>query len=328
MIRICHLVDDTSPGGVTRYLDYIQSSSKMSELGEHFVLPVRAGFSKPPKAEADVIVSHVVLSWKNLPFFVALRAASAGTPLVHMEHSYSPAFENLHVASPRRFRAMLGVSLSLFDRVISICTAQRDWLTNTVGVSENKLALIPPCVGLSEYLKLAPVEGPIASIGAFGRFDTQKGFDVLISAFRKAELDRVTLNIFGDGPQRKELETLAAGASNIVFHGFTDNPSAAMATVDAVAMPSRREPYGLVALEALAAGRALLVSRIDGLIDHALNGAIPVERLTTEDWSQALQNLPNATSDAKRNRARQLAARSEVKLVQGWKMLLEDLSVG
>jgi len=327
VIRICHLIDDTSPGGVTRYLDFMTSSKEASTLGEHFVLPVRAGFSKPPRPQADVIVSHVVLSWKNLPFFVALRAANAGTPIVHMEHSYSPAFENLHVTSPKRFRSMLSVSLSLFDRVITICTAQRDWLTDTVGVSENKLVLIPPCVDLSEYLDLPPVNGPIISIGAFGRFDSQKGFDVLISAFRMAEMDGVTLNFFGDGPQRKELETLAAGAPNIVFHGFTDDPSTAMASVDAVAMPSRREPYGLVALEALAAGRALLVSRIDGLIDHALNGAITVERLTTEDWSKALRNLSLTTNTVKRNHARRLAARSEGKLVQGWSALLNELSV-
>lgn len=326
MRRICHLVDDTSPGGVTRFLDYMRASQEVSALGEHVVVPVRAGFSKPPRPKADVIVSHIVLSWKNLPFFLALRAANAGTPMVHMEHSYSPAFQKLHVTSTRRFHAMLGVSLSLFDRVITICTAQRQWLAEAVGVPRSKLCLIPPCVNLGGYLALAPVEGPIASIGAFGRFDTQKGFDVLIPAFRMAELEGVTLDIFGDGPQGKQLRSLAAGDPNIIFHGFSDNPAAAMATVDAVAMPSRREPYGLVALEALAAGRALLVSRVDGLLDHALNGAIPVERLTVENWSQALRKLSASADVTKRSYARQLASRAEAKFVESWSLLLNDLT--
>ncbi len=326
MTRICHLVDDTSPGGVTRFLEYMRASKEVSALGDHIVVPVHAGFSKPPRPNVDVIVSHVVLSWKNLPFFLALRAANASTPMIHMEHSYSPAFEKLQVTSTRRFRAMLGVSLSLFDSVITICTAQRQWLAEAIGVPDAKLCLIPPCVDLSDYLGLAPVDGPITSIGAFGRFDTQKGFDVLIPAFRKADLAGVRLDIFGDGPQREELEALAGGDPSIVFHGFTDDPCAAMATVDAVAMPSRREPYGLVAVETLAAGRALLVSRVDGLIDHALNGAIPVERLTVEDWSRALRNLSASTDAARRSHARQLAARAEAKFVQGWDGLLKDLT--
>lgn len=325
MRKICHLVDDTSPGGVTRFLDYMRTSDATAALGKHTVLPVKPGLSMPPRPQADVIVSHIVLSWKNLPFFLALRAANAGTPMVHMEHSYSPAFEKQHVTSTRRFRAMLGVSLSLFDHVVAICTAQQQWLAEEVGVARDKIAVIPPCVDLQEYRALSPVEGSIRSIGAFGRFDAQKGFDVLIPAFRKAGLDGVTLDIFGDGPQRKKLEALADGDPRIIFHGFTDDPCAAMATVDAVAMPSRREPYGLVALEALAAGRALLVSRVDGLIDHVLNGALPVERLTVEDWAGALQDLPQATDFAQRNRARQLAARADAKLVQGWTALLDEL---
>lgn len=102
MRRICHLVDDTNPGGVTRFLDFMLESPVMSGLGTHEVIPVSAGFSKPPKPDADVIVSHVVLSWKNLPFFLALRRSNPGIPLIHMEHSYSPAFERLQVKAPKR----------------------------------------------------------------------------------------------------------------------------------------------------------------------------------------------------------------------------------
>lgn len=325
MRRICHLVDDTGPGGVTRFLDFMATSTEAARLGVHQVLPVRVGWSKPPRIRADVIVSHSVMSWRNLPFFLALRAANAGTPLVHMEHSYSPAFEQQHARSQRRFRAMLGVSASLFDRIVAISTPQRDWLTDCIGVSDEKVALIPPCVDLQPFLALPPAGDTIRSIGAFGRMDTQKGFDILIPAFRKAVLADVTLQIFGDGPMRAKLEALAAGDPAIVFHGFTDDPRSAMARVDAVAMPSRREPYGLVALESLAAGRTLLVSKVDGLMDHALNGAIPVDRLTVDGWADALARLPALASEARRGQARQLAARAEESFARGWAELLNGL---
>ena len=326
MTRIVHLVDDTSPGGVTRFLEYLRTSEAAAAFGQHYVIPVKVGLSQPSRFDADVIVSHVVLSWKNLPFIFALRARHPGTPLIHIEHSYSPAFEQLHVTSQRRFRAMLTVSLSLFDRVVAISEAQKSWLTSAAGVGDKKLALIPSYVDLSEFLAIAPVTGDIRSIGAFGRLDPQKGFDILIPAFRKASLPGVTLDIYGDGPERAYLEELAAGDPSIVFHGFSDDPAGAMARVDALAMPSRREPYGLVAIEAMAAGRALLVSRVDGLIDHARNGAISVERLTVEDWSRALRALPQSTDKRTRQQARRNAARAEERFVQGWSGLIGTLS--
>ncbi len=39
--------------------------------------------------------------------------------------------------------------------------------------------------------------------------------------------------------------------------------------VDAIAIPSRFEAFGCVAAEARAAGRPMIVSAVDGLIDHA-----------------------------------------------------------
>ncbi len=326
MTRICHLIDDSSPGGVTRFLDYMRSSDMLAELAAHKVVPVRAGLTRPPKLEADIIVSHVVLSWKNLPFFVALRARHPSVPLVHMEHSYSPAFEQHHVRALNRFRTMLSISMSLFDRVIAICSAQKDWLARDVSVPAEKIELLPPCVDLKDFFALSPVGEAVRSIGAFGRFDTQKGFDVLIPAFLEADLEGVTLDIFGDGPMRAELENLAQGDPRIVFHGFTDDPAGAMARVDAVAMPSRREPYGLVALEAMAAGRPLLVSRVDGLLDHSLNGAIPVQRLTVRDWAEALRSLPGRSNPHHQVKARQIAMRAEAHCARGWGALIAGLA--
>ena len=325
MTRVVHLVDDTSPGGVTRLLDYIRGSKDMAAIGRHSVTVVAGGLSRPPLIEADVIVSHVVLSWRNLPFFLALRARYARTPLIHVEHSYSPAFLALHVSNPRRFRAMLTVSLSLFDRVVSISTAQRDWLIAFARLPAERVALIPPFVDISRFLALDPAAGPVRRIGALGRLDPQKGFDLLLRAFVAADLPGVSLEIYGDGPQRADLEALAKGDPRIVFHGHTDDPVAAMAAVDALAMPSRREPYGLVALEALAAGRPLLVSRADGLQDHARNGAIAVDRLTVEDWSAALARLAETDHAATVETARRRVAGAGARFAEGWARLIEEV---
>jgi len=325
MRRVCHLIDDTQPGGVVRFLDFLRASPDMAALGSQEVRPVATGPALPPRLDADVIVSHVVLSWRNLPFFLALRARHPRTPLVHMEHSYSPAFADLYVTKPGRFAAMLRASLRLFDRVITISTTQRDWLAAQARLPAAKLHLIPPCVALDAFLALTPATGPLRRIGAIGRLDPQKGFDILIDAFRMAGPGEMMLEIFGDGPERADLLRRAAGDPRIRFHGHVADPVAAMAAVDAIAMPSRREPYGLVALEALAGGRTLLVSRADGLIDHARNGAISVPDLTAECWAGALSMLPSQIDPEALARARREAASAEQRMAAGWRALLETL---
>jgi glycosyltransferase involved in cell wall biosynthesis len=98
-----------------------------------------------------------------------------------------------------------------------------------------------------------------------------------------------------------------------------------MASVDAVAMPSRREPYGLVALEALAAGRPLLVSAVDGLRDHAANGAVAVERPTVEAWADALARLSMAPS-RRPDAPRRHAADADRRFAEGWARLIDQVA--
>jgi glycosyltransferase involved in cell wall biosynthesis len=155
-----------------------------------------------------------------------------------------------------------------------------------------------------------------------GRFDTQKGFDTLIKAFCDRAHPDQELHLIGDGPERKNLETLAAGHPRIKFIGFTKDPVAAMQKVDAIAMPSRWEAYGLVALEARAAGRQLVVSAIDGLNDHIARGAIAVPMHSVDEWACALNRLNETPDSLAMIRARKDAASAGKAFSQAWNTLL------
>jgi len=309
-----------------RMLDFIQGSAHVTALGSHDIVKTPAGYARPPKIDADIIVSHIVLSWRNLPFFFALRARHPRKTIVHIEHHYSAAFEAAEVTKQARFRAMLRVSLSLFDRVVAISKAQRDWLRDGVGASDATMHLIPSCVSLDAFLAVDPPAGPICRIGAIGRLHPQKGFDVLISAFRAAALQGVVLDVFGDGPDRQKLDALAEGDPSIVFHGHVNDPIKALASVDAVAMPSRREPYGLVALETIASGRPLLVSVVDGLQDHAAMGAIPVDTLSVAAWRDALRNLCRNPNRQRAAAARERVRKAESRFAESWAALVQAVT--
>lgn len=203
-----------------------------------------------------------------------------------------------NVQNPCRFACLLRLSYGLFDRVIAVSHAQGQWLCDSGAVPSVKLSVIQSCVDLSAFRAIAPPVGParvIRVIGAIGRLDRQKGFDCLITAFRQSDVPDLELHIYGEGAEEAHLRRLAKGDPRIQFKGFACNPVKALAAVDLVAMPSRWEAYGLVALETLAAGRVLLVSGLDGLADHVANGAISASGSSVLDWRKALDALPSAS---------------------------------
>lgn len=323
--RVVHLIDDCSPGGVMRLLDFLARDSGLGREAEHALLPVSRRRLNMPRIEADLIVSHLSISWRGLPALTALRARHAGTPLVHVEHSYCASFVAGNVLHRMRFQTLLRTAYALFDRVVAVSEAQADWLARRELVPTERLRVIASCSDLGEMLALAPARGPVRHFGAVGRFDTQKGFDLLIRAFRALDLPGVTLTLIGDGPQRAELERLAAGDARIAFTGFSARPATQIARLDAVVMPSRWEPYGLVALEARAAGRPLLVAPVDGLCDHVAEGAIACRGHGVADWTAALAALAGPADHARIARAREAAAAAEARFRAGWAALIGEM---
>ena len=127
-----------------------------------------------------------------------------------------------------------------------------------------------------------------------GRLHEQKGFDIAIRAFRDCCGADLRLKVFGDGPMRSELISLANCDPRITFHGHCDDPLEPMGSIDVLLMPSRWEAYGLVAREALSARRIVIIAATDGLKDHIKSGAIDVHDHSISAWKQAIKNAAQA----------------------------------
>lgn len=114
------------------------------------------------------------------------------------------------------------------------------------------------------------------SLVAAGRMVPKKGFDVLLRAFAGGKR-LSTLTLIGDGPEREKLEKLARELGlngEIQFSGGKDHSQtlAEMGLASVVVIPSLQEPFGLVALEAMALGKPIVASRVGGL-PEVLEGA-------------------------------------------------------
>lgn len=290
-VRVTHLVDDTTAGGVMRVIDHMMTAPDLTRDADHILVEVARNGLPTGRMDADVIISHLAISWRLIPALAVLRALNPRARFIHVEHSYTKSFTAQNVRRKRRFGALLRASYAVFHDVVAVSEAQGEWLKNEGFVRPAALHVIPSCVDLSAFRKLAPPEGAIKTIGAIGRLEPQKGFDILIKAFRDIHDPGLALHIFGQGAEEMLLRDLAAGDPRIHFKGFSADPVAAMAGLDAVMMPSRWEAYGLVAIETLAAGRRLLVTNVDGLTDHLSQGAMSVDGAELKSWHSALEDL-------------------------------------
>jgi glycosyltransferase involved in cell wall biosynthesis len=320
---ILHLTDDTTPGGVMRVTEFFTRSAALSDIATHKVVRLNRRRWDVDARGADLLVSHMTMNWRNFPSRTRLRAQYPDLPMIHAEHSYTQGFVAQRVFNRTRFFAMLRSGYSLFDHVVAVSRTQRDWMKARNLVSGARLSAIQSAVYLSAFAALPRPQGATRTFGLIGRLESQKGFDIAIRAFRATPGNELKLQVWGEGPQRARLEALAAHDPRISFHGHSDTPARLMSGLDAVLMPSRWEAFGLVACEALAARRKVLVARVDGLNDQVENGATPVRDHSVSAWSNAItraaQNLDGAPGSGQQNES---ALKVGSRFEQGWSRLL------
>jgi glycogen(starch) synthase len=224
-------------------------------------------------------VVHLNTSGASLLFHL-LTARAAGAPSVLTVH-WLPNRE--------------GVDLRLCERAL----AAADWIVAvTQGCLREALKRSPDVAARTSviYNSLPPAAVapmPLASdvprLLCLGRLETQKGFDVAIRALAavRARFRAVRMTIAGDGAERVRLEQLAGalGLADVVrFTGWIapDDVPHLINDHTLVVMPSRYEPFGLVALQAGQMGRPLVASHIPGLSEVVRDGETGV-LCATED---------------------------------------------
>ncbi|MBX3278337.1 MAG: glycosyltransferase family 4 protein [Acidobacteria bacterium] len=128
-----------------------------------------------------------------------------------------------------------------------------------------------------------------------GRLVARKNVDLIVRAVRNLGDAAIALIIAGDGEERVRLELLAAGDKRVIFLGpvpQTELPRY-YAMADALVLPARDEPWGLVVNEAMASGLAVIAHRRAGaavdLVDEC-NG-VALETFEVEEMTAALRRL-------------------------------------
>ena len=140
------------------------------------------------------------------------------------------------------------------------------------GVAADRVERIPHFRSLEPAAAARVPRRTEGVIKTLGRFVPKKGFDVLLRAAAQSAGQGATfrLEIGGDGPERKALQSLAGRlgiADRVRFCGWVDDVAAFLADADLFVLPSRIEPFGIVVLEAMACGVPIVATRVSGPLE-------------------------------------------------------------
>jgi glycogen(starch) synthase len=140
-------------------------------------------------------------------------------------------------------------------------------------------------------------------IFAIGRLTPVKGFDLLIQAFAQTAKKHPELQLWlgGDGTERDSLVLRTKKLhleKQVVFLGKLARAQTVIAMKNSlfVVVPSRYEAFGIVAAEALAAGKAVVVTKRGGpleFIPHNIHGLL-VDPLQPKQLAASLEKMLQA----------------------------------
>ena len=263
-------------GGIERFVLYLATSLQARGLDVTVACPAESplslrliGVEKVPINTPSQFSVSTFLEYRKLfksrrfdvvhahfsPDYVMplLAARSTRQPLIVMSR---------HVAVPWA-NGKAKMYSRLCDHFVPVSDAVRKRMADS-GVDPQRMTVAKAGVPTPEFLGDVPPSRPLGAlrVGSFSRLVKEKGIEVLVeAAFRT---DNVDVVIYGDGPEKANLKTLAGG--RVEMAGKVADVSLAMASCDLIAVPSIWEeafPYSV--LESFAVGRPVVASRIGGL---------------------------------------------------------------
>ncbi len=246
-----------------------------------------------------------------------LLAPRLGINFVHTSHSLGAWKRERMGGDPAAMEKLYHFDERIAEEKRVFAAAAGITVTNAAGVekyeeyygfeSEN-MVVIPPGVNTARFnpdddgRAVAGTERPY--VFSLSRIDTNKGLDFLINAFARVAREANLALVIGGGsaaPEERERLVLEELRDLAATHGFGERVTFAGYVTDedlpyfyrrarAFILPSKFEPFGMTALEAMACGTAVVATNLGGLARYLRDGrdALLVDPSDTEGLAAAI----------------------------------------
>ncbi|MCA9413275.1 MAG: glycosyltransferase family 4 protein [Candidatus Omnitrophica bacterium] len=218
------------------------------------------------------------------------------------------------------------ISKNIFKEIVSVG-----------GFTEEKVHIVPNGVSLGDFKEVEPFVGDQPYVLAMGRMVAQKGFDQLLAAFAEIadKVPDLQLYMAGEGILRRDYEKMTRQLGleeRVHFLGLVQGAQkiAFLKGARFFVCPSRFEPFGIVVLEALAAGIPVIANRVGGIpdiIENNVHGLL-VDAESTVELGKAIMDLYKSPRACKEMSVNALERASEFDWMNVTKRYLEVYEKG
>ncbi len=199
-------------------------------------------------------------------------------------HEHGPIFRG---GTGCLYRGLLRLLGPRADMMIANSEAAKAALARTMHSSKVPIAVVPNFIDVAQFdpdrYDRVSIRNSLGLgrdqfvVGFVGRLDRAKGPDLLVeaAALLRDRGDSRCFLIVGAGPERERLESRIRKLNLdriVILAGLHENPAMVMRAFDAAVVPSRREAFGIAALEMMRMKVPVIASRVGGLPELVRDG--------------------------------------------------------
>lgn len=180
------------------------------------------------------------------------------------------------------------------DVIFTMSEANREVLITDYGIEAIKIRIIPHGVDTSKFhRKRRRIDK--TTLLFVGALTKRKGVEYLIKAFKEIENKDVKLVLIGEGRERKNLESMVKGLGlkNVEFKGYLEDEELIKHynMADIFVLPSLKEGFGQVLLEAMACGLPIIATDASAIPEVVGNAGILVGPKNPKALASAIRML-------------------------------------
>lgn len=249
----------------------------------------------------DKFIVHAHLTWPL--YYTYFATIGMNVKLIYTEHSTHNKRRNIKLLRP-----IEKWIYSKYDNIICISEGTQlnllKWLENKKINTKVIFNGIP--ISHNIPVRVPPKPDKKVNLISIGSLTQLKNFSITIKAVSNIRSQIGQYRIYGQGPERKNLEQLIKSLQLediVILAGWTDDPIEKLIENDILLIPSLWEGFGLVGVEGMSTGITIAYSNCVGLKEIMPNhteGILPIQDFEhPESWVHGILSLKETIAKEK-----------------------------